>query len=348
MPPARRRARRGLGDLLRLFCTLLLCQCGQALAAQDEHWLQYQQRYVEGGRVLDTGNGRISHSEGQGWGMLLAEAHGDRTAFDRLWTWTRQNLKREDMALFSWRYDPAATPPVQDPNNASDGDILIAWALLRAAERWDEPTYARASEEIREALLQHQVRYYAGYTVLLPGLHGFAHDDRVIVNFSYLVAPAIRAFAAADPAAGWQWLLIDGDRLLSRARFGTWQLPPDWLTLKADGAIEPAAEWKPRFSFDAVRIPLYLLWGGTPADSPLLEPFRRFWHCCEQPHAWVDLTTEEYAPYPASAGVRAIIALLEGDHAARPAPEEEDYYSASLRMLAALAGRDLDRQAAGE
>jgi len=34
----------------------------------------------------------ISHSEGQGYGMLLAVAADDRPTFDLLWGWTRAQL----------------------------------------------------------------------------------------------------------------------------------------------------------------------------------------------------------------------------------------------------------------
>jgi endoglucanase len=42
--------------------------------------------------------------------------------------WTERTLLRGDVALFAWRYDPRAPNPVADTNNASDGDMLIAWA----------------------------------------------------------------------------------------------------------------------------------------------------------------------------------------------------------------------------
>lgn len=101
-------------------------------------WAKYRDRFVTAeGRVLDTGNKEVSHTEGQGWAMLFAEAAGDRASFDKLWQWTRDNLQRRDNALFSWRFDPAdGKAPVADPNDASDGDILIAWALIRAGNRW--------------------------------------------------------------------------------------------------------------------------------------------------------------------------------------------------------------------
>ncbi|MGV6475671.1 glycosyl hydrolase family 8 [Azotobacter vinelandii] len=333
-------AARKAGPLGALIALLLFCL--PASAGEDEYWRLYQTRYIDGGRVLDTGNKGVSHSEGQGWGMLLAEANGDRRTFDRLWSWTRRHLQRRDLALFSWRYDPAASPPVQDPNNATDGDLLIAWALLRAAQRWDAADYRNASAKIRQAIAGRLIKEHAGLTVLLPGLQGFEQNGQLILNPSYLVMPAIRAFARADPGGGWQRLLDDSRSLLDRARFGTYRLPPDWLALGADGTLEPAAAWPARFGFDAVRVPLYLAWDGEPLSSPRLAPFADFWSCCEPLHAWVDLNSGKLSPYPGSVGVKAIAALLRGEEPAAT-PEQlakEDYYSMSLLMLARLARKE--------
>ncbi|HMP62965.1 MAG TPA: glycosyl hydrolase family 8, partial [Phenylobacterium sp.] len=89
-------------------------------------WREFKRRFLAAdGRIIDTGNGGISHSEGQGFALLLAQAHGDRRAFDLIWGWTRRTLQRPD-GLFAWRYDPRENPAVNDPNNATDGDIFLA------------------------------------------------------------------------------------------------------------------------------------------------------------------------------------------------------------------------------
>ncbi len=105
-------------------------------------WQAYKQRFITStGRVIDTANGQISHSEGQGYGMLLAVAANDRGTFDRLWNWTRANLMVRDDQLIAWRWTPGQRPPITDMNNATDGDILIAWALAEAAELWGDVSY---------------------------------------------------------------------------------------------------------------------------------------------------------------------------------------------------------------
>src|SRR5476649_908231 len=100
-----------------------------------EFWQAYKSRFVTpAGRVVDTANKNISHSEGQGYAMLLAVAAGDRATFNLVWDWTRANLMVRDDSLLAWRWQPDERPAVADINNATDGDLLVAWALTEAAE----------------------------------------------------------------------------------------------------------------------------------------------------------------------------------------------------------------------
>ena len=70
-------------------------------------WRAYRARFItDQGRLVDTANGQISHSEGQGYGMLLAVAAGDRVSFERIWGWTRANLMVRGDELQAWRWSP--------------------------------------------------------------------------------------------------------------------------------------------------------------------------------------------------------------------------------------------------
>src|SRR5947209_1030171 len=96
--------------LLLLGLTALLLASKPGFAQDDAvgaQWATYRERFVtEDGRVLDTGNKAVSHTEGQGWAMLFAEAADDQASFEKIWDWTRGKLQRRDNALFSWRWDP--------------------------------------------------------------------------------------------------------------------------------------------------------------------------------------------------------------------------------------------------
>ncbi|HEV7253560.1 MAG TPA: glycosyl hydrolase family 8 [Mesorhizobium sp.] len=319
---------------------------------EQEHWLAFRARFVlPEGRVVDTANGGISHSEGQGWVLLCAERMGDRETFDRLLGWTRRVLARPGDALSAWRFRPdgARGGTVDDPNNATDGDLMIAWALLRAGQRWTSPDYAAQGSAIARDVLRLLVREVGEETVLLPGAMGFEQREHIVLNPSYYAFPALRALAQAVPDPTWLRLAADGVALLRRARFGRWGLPADWVALpRLGGRPAPAPGWPARFSYDAIRVPLYLAWAGMGRE-PAASGAARFWADPQHPQmpAWTDFSSDAVSPYPASTGIQSVAQLTMGKQSAAssqprwPSPvETQDYYSSVLSLLARLAWRD--------
>ncbi|MEJ1975737.1 MAG: glycosyl hydrolase family 8 [Acetobacteraceae bacterium] len=276
-------------------------------AATRQEWLAFRHQYVTPeGRVLDTGNGNESHSEGQGWAMMASQACDDPETFAKLLEWTSHNLRcRPYDTLHAWRYRPRDANPISDLNNATDGDLFIGAALARAAVRWSRPDYAATAARLAQDILG-LVRTAGARSVLLPGAAGFEVADGFTINPSYYAFALFPDLAALAPSPLWDVLRQDGVALALQARFGRWMLPPDWVRVgRQDGALSIASGWPARFSFDAIRVPLHLAWARLPAP-PLFESFRRYWM---QPRsvapAWVDLRTNELAPYGASPGVQA-------------------------------------------
>jgi len=315
---------------------LLLAGCDRLGNA----WNDYQAQFVTPqGRVVDTGNGGISHSEGQGYGMLLAVAAGDRKGFETIWQWTRLQLQRRQDHLFIWRRRPGVPLSQEDFNNATDGDLLIAWALLEAADRWQREDWRREALAVAGDLKRIVIRSWQDMPVLLPGVEGFDKEDHLVLNLSYWVYPALVSLAEVDPDPVWGQLIDSGVQLTRQARFGPWQLPPDWL--EAGKELKPWDERKPRFGYDAVRIPLYLIWAGRDG-SELLGPFLRFWHSWKgYTPPWIDLEADCLGAYEAPAGIRAVSHLTHyavGDawwfH---PPSPDNDYYSSTLVLLTRLA-----------
>lgn len=329
-----------------------------AVSAQAETagWPLYKARFVTAeGRVVDSGNADVSHTEGQGWGLLLAVANDDRETFERIRTWTRAQLGVRPDRLFAWRWRPdRPADPIPDRNNASDGDIYIAWALLRAAEKWQVPAWRDEALGILDDLRRCCVIEQAGRRVLLPGADGFERKDHIVVNLSYWVFPALRAFAAADPNGGWDALAESGRALLQQARFGRWGLPADWTRIGDDGQAHLPEDFPPRFSWDAIRVPLLLAWGGVD-DPALYQPFAAFAGSFAdlplQP-AWTNLDDDSIASEPRNAAFDAVFALAtwRAEGAGGPVPtvpgldETQDYYTSSLLLLTRLALAEGGRQ----
>ncbi|PWC34749.1 endoglucanase [Azospirillum sp. TSO35-2] len=310
-------------------------------------WRRYAERFLlPEGRIVDTGNKGVSHSEGQGYGMLLAVAAGDRAAFDRMWGWTQRTLLVREDGLAAWRWKP--DEGVTDRNNASDGDTLIAWALLRAADVWQAENYRTAASAIVKALAAGLLVEQAGLTVLLPGRDGFRKGETLVLNPSYWIFPAIRAFAALPGGERWGKLAESGLVLLSKARFGAFQLPPDWMALNPAGTVTVAEGYRKQYGYDAVRVPLYLAWDGY-RDPYYFRPYATLaakYSGAAIP-ATLSLPQGTTTQVAASVGMLAVYRLacrLAGggnEVTVPPLAADEDYYSTTLAHLSALAAQSL-------
>jgi endoglucanase len=321
-------------------CLLLsLAMTAFSAHSQDSNWVLFKQNYLsQDGRIVDHENGDISHSEGQGYGMLLAVINDDPATFEKMWRWTRNTLLRPSLWLFAWRYDPKVQK-VTDENNASDGDTLIAWALLLAGNKWHDQSYLTASDNIQDALINCLIIEQDSRLLMLPGLSGFTKDDGYIVNPSYFIFPAWESFWRQRHNEIWLKLKSSSLELLNKARFGKPQLPSDWIFIKNNGEVMPAENWPARFGYDAIRIPLYLSLSDTQTHS--MENFRHYWanYARSTTPAWVSVSDDERASYPMSGGILAVRDLTMGDYQQMDTSVRsgEGYYLSVLHMLSLFA-----------
>jgi endo-1,4-beta-D-glucanase Y len=329
---------------------LLILLNGSVMAwSQQADWSVYKERFLSPeGRIIDDGNHGVSHSEGQGYGLILAQINEDHEAFGRIWKWTQSNLRKRGDHLFAWRWAPAGSDGVgvvEDKNNATDGDLLIAWGLARAGAAWNNAEFQTSAREIAQDVRRTMVQPSRYGPILLPGGQGFVKPEGTVVNLSYWVFPAFRALAKIDPSLDWSRLEQSGLKLIEAARFSPLNLPPDWLLL-GKSSVNLAKEFEAAYGYNAVRIPLYLVWGGIKA-AKYYTGFRRVGTSLSNlsnggPPAKVFLPSGSFDAEPALPGMDAIYRLIAGSGdiglASVPAPyngtsEGEKYYSVSLGLL---------------
>ncbi|BAT59601.1 minor endoglucanase Y precursor [Variibacter gotjawalensis] len=312
-----------------------------------QHWASYRQRFVtDTGRVIDTANGNISHSEGQGYGMLLAVAARDRASFERIWNWTRANLMVRDDQLVAWRWEPNARPAVADMNNASDGDILIAWALAEAAELWSDTSYKvagrRIAVELGRKVIVNKTRFGP---MLLPGITGFAAEHRKdgpVINISYWVFPAFSRLNLVAPEFNWAGVTQSGLDLLAASRFGTMGLPTEWVSA-AGAEMRPADGFPAQFSYNAIRIPLYMAWAGVGGREHY-APFVNAWS--NGSLAAIEVASGRKVQPMSESGYASLAALTQCAATGAPLPRDfaspsptENYYPATLHLMALVAAQ---------
>jgi endoglucanase len=191
---------------------------------------EFFRRYVEpDGRVVRRDQGGDTVSEGQAYAMLIAVAADDRETFDRVWSWTRENLQRDDGTL-SWRWKDGG---VIDEQPASDADVDAAHALILAEQRFDaaDADYLGEARHIADGILRTEIIPSSKGRALAAGPWAI---ERAIVNPSYFDARAFRAFARWFREDEWSeieraaWTVLreltsDGDRL-----------PTDWAQIEPD------------------------------------------------------------------------------------------------------------------
>jgi endo-1,4-beta-D-glucanase Y len=309
-------------------------------------WLVYREKFVEAtGRVVDGRAGDISHSEGQGYGMLMAVCADEQRDFKRIWDWTNANLYTREDRLAAWKWDPAQSPHVADPNNATDGDLLIAWALSQAAAKWSIDEYREHARLIVRSLMERVVVDSPYGKILLPGAVGFSAAEKAggpVVNLSYWVFPALADLEKTFPEFPGQALIRTGLELVRSARFGSTGLSPNWISLTQDGPMA-AADYPLVFGYDAIRIPLYVAW--LSRDYPdIVEAFDKAWTDVEKPGVFVlDLETATRLSPMQDPGYAAVAALASCS-LSRPQSailitnfEPTDYYPSTLHFLSLMA-----------
>ncbi|NGP17800.1 endoglucanase [Devosia chinhatensis] len=237
-------------------------------------WQAYRDAFVEGtGRVVDVANGGISHSEGQGYGLWLAVLAEDRPSFERILSFTRTELMLRDDGLAAWRWEPDSQPHVPDTNNATDGDMLIAYALYQAGALWTDSSYTEQATTMVRTVGRSMLVQADGLTAILPGALGFEGDGQgPVLNLSYWIFEALPVFAQIDPEIDWDGVYQTGLEIARRAAVSKAGIPPDWLVLDA-GGMEPAPNFEPEFGYNNIRIPFYMM--RADIDPAYLGPYRR-------------------------------------------------------------------------
>ncbi|MGE5254099.1 MAG: glycosyl hydrolase family 8 [Planctomycetaceae bacterium] len=333
----------------------LLLAGGTAHAQPAKDWQDYRKHFVSSdGRVVDFLQGKISHSEGQGYGLLLAVLQDDPKTFSLLWNWTRDNLRmRKGDSLLSWKWGqrPNGQWAVLDYNNATDGDILIAWALLKGAKKWKNEDYRGQAREIVKAVRENLVIQRRGKLQVLPGYYGFVLKEGEVLNPSYLIFPAFREFAELEEPQFWKKVYEDSLEILKKSAFGRLRLPADWILVKESG-ISIYQERSRFFGYEAVRTLLYLAWDGSlgtlPGAKALLDMYSRLGYVPLN----VDLVMNNISLEEAPGGYYAIYGRTARDlgeaelgrsllqrAAKKVQAEKDDYYSHTLYLLSLAEGR---------
>lgn len=315
-------------------------------------WALWKARFLQGsGRVYDASQKSVSHSEGQGYGMALATYFADRPAFEAMLNWTQNNLAIRGDSLLAWRFLPDSEPNVPDLNNASDGDMFFAWALVRAADIWARPDWLdramRTVADLTVACLR-TVRFQGvDLTVMLPGAKGFERNGTAVLNLSYCMPRAMTELAKTCNAPLMAAAGAGMTEIMERV--SAQRLVPDWLQI-ADDTYAAATPLSYDTGYDALRVPLYLLWSGYSGSRTqrlFQEAANRESKNYLTSPTIIDATTLKAREYSPDAGYRAIAALNNCALARLPGSTMpaydpiQPYFPATLHLMSLVVQAEL-------
>jgi len=297
--------------------------CGGAATAaspQQQAAAAFLAKYARpDGRVARLDQGGDTVSEGQAYGMLLAEVAGDDAAFGRIWGWTRDHMRLGN-GLFAFHANAAGK--VVSQQAASDADLLIAWALLRYHGP-DAASWHRDGRQVAAAILAHEVTTGPGGTPILAA-GPWATGRPASLDPSYWSLQALQGIAQATGGKQWRRLAAGTVALTRQLTRDGRLLPPDWAELTAAGVLrgEPAPDGsvpQTQYGLDAQRT---VVWFAASCDQraralaarwwPLLRPAGRAQALALHPDGAILNATPSVLPLVAAAAA----AKAAGDSAA--------------------------------
>jgi endoglucanase len=232
-------------------------------------WENFRRHAIQSdGRVIERRANDRTTSEAQAYALFFALVANDRGQFERLLSWTQNNLANGDLRkqqpAWLWGPDIASRWRVLDANPAADADFWLAYTLLQAGRLWQVPDYVDTGLALLQQIQASQQMDLPGFGVtVLPGRQGFVLDkSRWRINPSYLMPQQLRAFAQADPLGPWQAMADSLPTLIRRASPAGFV--PDWIVYHPDKGWVADSVTGSIGSYDAVRV---YLWVGMMDDA---------------------------------------------------------------------------------
>lgn len=211
-------------------------------------------------------------SEGIGYGMLLSAFMADKTLFDGLWLYYKDNVNGN--GVMNWKINGCSGTIGQ--NGATDAELDVAFALIVADYQWASAgtiNYKNDAQLLIDAIKTHEVE--ANTFVLKPG---DAFGGSSLTSPCYFSPGYYRAFGAFtndisfwNSVASKAYTVINSNLTQNNAAGG---LVSDWCEASGNYSSQASgyANQGRLYSYDAARTPWrivvdYLWYGSTDAKA---------------------------------------------------------------------------------
>ena len=215
------------------------------------------------GRVVDWQNKGVTHTEGIGYSLFFSVYFSDKKTFYKIYRWFRKNLPLNDKGLIPWLWGklPNGKWGILDSNDATDGNLWIAYSLLLGYEKWHDLELKEFALSLIRNIKKFDIYIKNKCIFLLPAAKYFVNKNSVIVNPSYYTPFIFRKIYEYDKDPIWLKLAKQSYKLWYFIFLTPYHLYPEWI--KVDKTYCKVTDISGIMAFNAIRIPIWILYSSN-------------------------------------------------------------------------------------
>jgi len=222
------------------------------------------------GRVIDWQNNAVTHSEGIGYSLFFSVAMSDKETFYKIYRWFRKNIPLNENGLVPWLWGKNANGKwgILDFNDASDGNLWIAYSLLLGYEKWHDEELKKFALTLVKNIKKYDVFKRRKCLFLLPGSKFFVGSKTVTINPSYYAPFIFTKFYQYDKDPIWKALIKQSFKVWFYLSLTPYHLFPEWIDIGLKDC--KISKIYGIMGFNAIRIPIWVLYSSDlPVELPL-------------------------------------------------------------------------------
>ena len=315
--------------ILCIFClTLFLARTRSKVEMRNRIYRQWNEHFVVSKgkesyvRTTNDSNQTVVLSEAQSYGMLITVAaakkgQAQQADFDRLYHYYL-NHRLEGTQLMSWKQTISNGKTKDEDHNATDGDLYIAYALLKAAQQWPKQAkdYQAQAKVILEDILAHNYNEETG--VLTVG--NWANQDSEfyhLMRTSDTLPAQFQIFYEVTKDSKWldikEKMLQQLQTISSQTKTG---LLPDFIWVDEQGTrvADPEtieSKYDGAYSYNACRLPYNLVQSKDATSQKLVKKMLNFFKSQRNLYAGYDLKGKALNNHQAASFLAPIVYASE-------------------------------------
>lgn len=311
--------------ILAIFClTLFLARSRSKVLMRNRIYRQWSEHFVvkDGKeayvRTTNSDKKTVVLSEAQSYGMLItveaaSKGLASQEDFDRLYRYYK-NHRLDDTQLMSWKQIINKEKVTVEDQNATDGDLYIAYALIQASNQW--PKQAKEYQKQAKAILEDILKYNFNEDTGVLTVGNWANQDSEFYNLMRTSDTLPHYFQVFYQLSGnGQWLKIKDEMLKRLDQISSHHetgLLPDFVWADEEGTriADPKtieSKYDGAYSYNACRLPYNLAQSQDKTSQKLVKKMLDFFMKQRNIHAGYDLKGNALNQHQAASFIAPVV-----------------------------------------